>query len=95
MKKLTKLQLKLKAELVERINRLQDELNSAIQEAEDLRLEVHDAQEEYFNDRSEKWQEGDVGTAYSEWMSEWDTELEQIECEVLPNLEGMPDEFEG
>ena len=89
MKKLTQAQAKLKAELVDRIDRLQSDLNAAIEEAEAFREEVHDAQEEYYDERSEKWQEGASGEAYKEWMDEWEVEFEEVECDVSSNLDGL------
>ena len=36
--------------------------------AEDWLTCVHSTQSEYYNDRSERWQEGDAGGGYAEWQ---------------------------
>lgn len=94
MKRLTKDQLKRKGELVNRIDDLHSQLNAAIEEAEELRDEIHTAMEEYYDARSEKWQEGETGEDYKEWMDEWETEFETVECDVSSNLDGLSNEFE-
>jgi uncharacterized protein YukE len=86
MKKLTKVQLTRRDELVAEMRKRHEavqaavaDLNATIQQANELIVEVHDDQEAFYNERSEKWQEGDAGTAYQDWMSEWESEIDEVE----------------
>lgn len=74
------------------------EVNSAAEQANEFVQEIHGEQEEYASDRSEKWTDSDAGSAYSDWMTEWEVEIETIELEEPtpyeePTLDGL-DEFE-
>jgi len=60
---------------------------------------VHEEQQEYFDERSESWQDGDAGSAYGDWMSAWEREVEAVEFEEpapmeLPYFESL-ESFEG
>ena len=109
MKHLTKKQQKQQAELVEElrekeqaVNDAFDELDSAVAEynttaadVSEFVNEVHGDMESHYNDRSEKWQEGEAGVAYYEWMSAWDGAApEEIEVE-RPTFYGEADEIDG
>jgi hypothetical protein len=47
--------------------RLIGELSTPMEEARGLLEDAANAAEEYYDERSEKWMEGDTGTAYAEW----------------------------
>lgn len=64
--------------------------NERVSEANEFVSTVHDDQQAHFDERSEKWQEGDVGSAYSDWMSQWELAVEEVELEEPGELE-MPD----
>ena len=79
-----------------------DAYNEAVDEANEFRSDVHEEMDGYFNDRSEKWQEGEKGSDYSDWMNEWDMEFDQIEverpaeaeapdCSAVGALENLPE----
>jgi chromosome segregation ATPase len=76
-----------------------NDLNGAITDAESWREEIANAQEEYYDNKSEKWQEGDKGNAYSSWKDEWGNEFEQMEEIEFPELEvpecDLPDTIEN
>jgi hypothetical protein len=74
----------------ERLEEALSKLNEAIQEAEEFRVEIAGAQEEYYDERSERWQEGDAGQAYQAWKQDWEMELSEVEMEQPDDLE-MPD----
>jgi len=74
----------------EAVTRKIELLNEAIEEAEGFRSEIETIQDEFFSERSEKWQEGDTGQMYQVWMSDWSNELSEIEMEEPEELE-MPD----
>jgi hypothetical protein len=71
------------AELISNINSLIAEYNEIITEAngviEDIAREVQDG----IDDMSEKWQEGDKGSAIIEWQSE----LESFSLETVDDVE--------
>jgi len=102
MKKLTKEQLKRREEIIVEMRRRHEavqaavaDLNTTIQEANELITEVHNDQEVYFDERSEKWQEGDAGSAYSDWMQEWDSEIDEVESpeeDFIESFESRPEE---
>lgn len=66
---------------------LVDTFNAKITTANDFIGEVHSEQESFFDEKSEKWQEGDIGSAYTDWMSTWELEIEAIELDNPGELE--------
>lgn len=91
MKKLTKEQLKKKTALFEELEKARDQFNVMLEEANEFRQEMNDLMQEYFDEKSEKWQEGDAGSTYQDWMGEWESELEFDE-EAPETFQGLPDE---
>lgn len=64
-----------------------DEYNDSVLQANDFIASVHDEQEDYLGDKSEKWQESDAGSAYQEWMEAWGAELETYELAEPEEME--------
>lgn len=102
MKKLSKQQQEEQENLVNRLlsqkedvedafNRLKDEIeayNEIVQEAEGWRSDIVGEMDAYYEDRSEKWQEGDTGSAYFDWKSEWENEeLSEIDAPSEPDMD--------
>lgn len=58
--------------------------NEVRQEAQDFIEGVHDEQESYSSDRSDRWHEGDAGEAYGEWKDAWGIDLEEVDI-TLPD----------
>lgn len=54
--------------------------NDIISEANSFREDIAAKMEDYFSEKSERWQESDVGCDFQEWMSSWQDELD--ECDV-------------
>lgn len=53
----------------------------------DFRESVAGDMRSYYEEKSEKWQEGDNGQAYSRWLDAWEEELEEMELgEECPEL---------
>ena len=46
---------------------------SCLEEAEEFAEEVRDSLTEFFDARSEKWQESEKGLSYQSWIDEWDS----------------------
>lgn len=62
-----------------------DAVNVAIDAANAFTEEVHDELESYYDEKSERWQEGEAGQAYADWRDEWDLVLDALELEeVVP-----------
>lgn len=75
-----------------------DELNEIREKANEFIVEVTGDAENYYNDRTEKWQEGDAGQALETFRGTWENgEMDPLELE-MPDLtvEFEPDapEFE-
>lgn len=45
--------------------------NEAARDAKELAEEVHSDLENFHDERSEKWQESDAGSAFRSWVEEW------------------------
>jgi DNA anti-recombination protein RmuC len=77
-----------------------DDYNAVVRKAGEFRDEVVSEMEQHYEDRSDKWQEGERGTAYGDWKSNWEEmAIEDLEVELpddvdQPDLE-LADEFEG
>ena len=65
--------------LSEKIESLVSEYNDTVNAANAFIQEIHEKQDDYYSERSEKWQESDKGSDYESWMSEWEEEIEEIE----------------
>lgn len=57
------------ASMNEQLERLSDEANEARQEIYDVLDDVVTQASDYYDERSEKWQEGDAGSAYQDWIN--------------------------
>ena len=67
-----------------------EKLNGTIEAANEWRNNIHSEMENYYDERSEKWQEGDAGSAYSDWKDNYGNEFDAVEIELPDELE-MPD----
>lgn len=73
------------------------EVNDAVEACNAFVDEVHSDQENYYEDRSDNWREGDAGQSYSDWMSSWELELDELALEEptpFDEVELDVDEFE-
>lgn len=61
--------------------------NEVVADFESLREEVHSDMESFFEERSEKWQEGDAGQSYSEWKDQWAEEQAEHELQETDDVE--------
>lgn len=70
------------------------DLNALVEEANGIREEIEADAQSYYDEKSEKWQEGDRGSAYSEWISAWQNEVEEIEevaLDTIARVEDVPE----
>lgn len=72
--------------------------NDAISEANVFAEGIVSDMQEYSEGKSDKWKEGDRGTAYSAWMAQWDESL--YACELskpddidIANIENYSEDF--
>jgi uncharacterized protein YukE len=66
------------------------DFNSEVEKANSFMGEVYADQESFYDEKSEKWQEGDAGEAYRSWMEQWEQVIEEMELDVPEEL-GEPD----
>lgn len=86
------------SEQIEKLNELIGEYNEITGEVADFRDEIAGEMDDYYNDRSERWQEGEAGSAYMDWKTEWEglltDDLEEVEepsYDTLDGLENLPE----
>ena len=84
-----------------------DRFNEGLAEAVEFRDEIVGEMNDYADDKSEKWQDGDAGQSYREWINEWENcELSEVDKPDMPEkpseledrvaqLENLPDEPAG
>jgi hypothetical protein len=64
--------------------------NNILDDMESFRDEIKGQMDDYFGERSDKWQEGDAGTAYQAWITEWEnfdvSHLDEIEPIQEPEM---------
>lgn len=102
MVRLSKYEVEQKVNLVLKLNDLASRTKAFVEEYNDIINSVNEfvedikqRQQDYFDDRSETWQESDRGCDYESWKDEWDsfTELEEMECpdfDFIEEFENLP-----
>lgn len=82
-----------------KIERAIGDYNETATEVRDFRDEIAQEIQDYMDERSDAWREGDKGGAYSEWQTQWgNIDLEDLEFELPEDLEApsVPEDiFEG
>lgn len=73
---------KLEDEVMPDLRAAYQELNDVIAEINSLRNDVNCEQQSYYDEHSERWQEGEAGEQYSAWIDVWGQDLDE---------EGEPD----
>jgi hypothetical protein len=72
--------------------------NEIVGEMETFRDELVGDMENYFDDKSEKWQEGDSGSEYQAWKSSWEElDVTEVDTVTVPDelTMGHAEELEG
>ena len=77
-----------------------EKYNSIVSDLESWKEDITSQIQEYIDERSEKWQEGDRGQAYQEWLSAYEnTSIESVEMSMPDtvdfNVEGVADDIES
>jgi ribosomal 50S subunit-associated protein YjgA (DUF615 family) len=64
--------------------------NNALTEVETFRDEIVGEMDNYYNERSDNWRDGDAGSNYTDWKGEWEgldiSEVEAVEQIDEPTL---------
>jgi hypothetical protein len=85
-------------EALDRYNEALDSYNSIVTEVNEFKDGIVNALQEYFDEKSEKWQEGDAGQELEALKSEWEgieiEEIDHIQIE-FPGDPGAADELDG
>ncbi len=63
-------------------------LTAAFYEAVEIVDDLHDKATDYFDARSERWQESDKGSAYEEWRDAFDSARDEVQA-ALDALEAI------
>lgn len=80
-----------KSRLYQKVADALEKYNEALNEAREFTTDIHSEMEEYYENRSDRWKEGDAGSNYQTWMDEWaNIDLDEISLEEVADLE-MPD----
>jgi uncharacterized coiled-coil DUF342 family protein len=66
------------SKLVDSLDQKIGKLNVAINALNEIRQEVADSIQEFIDDKSDNWRDGDRGTAYGEWQEAWGNEIEEV-----------------
>jgi uncharacterized protein YukE len=68
-----------------------EKYNATVEQANEFMTAIHDDMDSYYSDKSERWQEGDAGNAYQEWMEPWGTEIDPLEIDLPDDIEHPED----
>src|SRR5438067_11684451 len=81
--------------------------NEAIADANSFKNEITQEMQDYFDGRSEKWQDGEKGQTYQSWKETWEEEFQEADLEKPDDLdvgeledyaeliEQLPEQIEG
>jgi hypothetical protein len=95
---------KINALITKELNPAVVEYNGVLNDSYEWRNEITGRMEDYENGRSEKWQEGEVGTAYVSWRESWEAlsfettgefeeiTFEGIDTDELEQIASQPEE---
>ena len=76
-----------------------DVVNAAIREANEFVEEIRGEMQDHYDEKSDRWQESDAGSSYSDWISSWEFELDDLSLEEPTAFEEIimtdADEFEN
>ena len=87
MKKVSKENQAALSELFTELDDLAVQYNEKLQEIHELRDEIREEMQTYFDEKSEKWQESDAGQDFQTWIESWEEDVAQEAVEssdVLP-----------
>lgn len=72
---------------IEGLNAIIAQYNEKLGEAETWREEITSDMQSYIDERSDKWQEGEAGSEYSEWLDTFvELSFDAVEEVIIPDL---------
>lgn len=97
MKRLSKKEIKTKAELLEAMTNAATAYNAARDAVNEWRQEIVDRMDEYEGERTERWQESEAGEQFQEWRDRWAQEVgEEVDESAAENADDeLTDSVEG
>jgi lipopolysaccharide biosynthesis regulator YciM len=69
------------------VDKAVEEYNRKVEDANNFIQEIHSDMESYYDEKSEKWQEGEAGQLYREWLEAWTKEIDDCELDQPDELE--------
>lgn len=82
-----------KARLSEQLEEARSAFEAAVQEANDFLEAVAPELRAYYDEKSEKWQESDAGSAYDGWVTTFESKLDEpaLDEYMLENIADEPE----
>ncbi len=78
-------------EAFEKVQAALDAYNNSVDQAREFVDDIKSEMQSYYDERSEKWQEGDAGSNYQSWIDAWENiDLSEIEVSEPDELD-LPD----
>jgi len=74
----------------EKVEAAVEDMNEKIDSANEFKTEIYGEMESYAGERSERWHESDAGSAYADWQTEWEMEIDRVEIDRPDDIE-IPD----
>ena len=74
------------------VNYALGDYNTAVNEANDFQQEIASEIDNFISDKSEKWQEGERGEAYTAWKEIWEEELETFDLDQPDGLDELDED---
>ena len=88
MKRLTKTEIKTKAELLQELTDAAIAYNAARDAVNQWREQIVERMDEYEGERSERWQESEAAERFQAWREQWDAEVgEEVDESAAENAE--------
>ena len=66
--------------------------NDAVKAANAFQQDIASEIDNFISDKSEKWQEGERGEAYTAWKEIWEEELETFDVDLPNNLDELEED---
>jgi polyhydroxyalkanoate synthesis regulator phasin len=82
------------AEANDALSELADQANEAREEAYSVLDDLVNEAQAYFDERSEKWQESDAGSAYQSWISDMENARDQLGDDITLSVGEDIDTFD-
>ncbi len=75
--------------LSEQLVPMTERYNELVQAANTFIQSVHEGQEAFIGDKTDRWSDSDAGTVYTDWADEWTLELEELTMDLPDTLDDI------